>query len=61
MQVGDLVLIVQGNVSHGQRPKGLIEKVFPDKHGHVRQVIVRTATAHMQRDVRKICLLEGTQ
>ena len=61
VQVGDLVLIVQENVSRGQWPKGLIEEVFPDKHGHVRQVIVRTATARMRRDVRKICLLEGAQ
>ena len=59
VQVGDLVLTVQENVSHGQWPKGLIEEVFPDKRGHVRQVVVRTATARMRRDVRKICLLEG--
>ena len=41
VQVGDLVLIVQENVSRGQWPKGLIEEVFPDKHGHVRPVIVK--------------------
>jgi hypothetical protein len=59
VQVGDLVMIVQENVSRGQWPKGLIEEVFPDKRGHVRQVVVRTATARMRRDVRKICLQEG--
>jgi hypothetical protein len=47
VQVGDLVLIVQENVSHGQWPKGLIEEVFPGKRGHVRQVVVTTATARM--------------
>lgn len=58
--VGDLVLIVQENIQRGQWPKGVVEEVFPDQHGHVRQVLLRTATIRLRRDVRKLCLLEGT-
>ena len=39
--------------------KGLVEEVFPDTEGTVRRVTVRTANGTYQRDVRKICLLEG--
>ena len=55
--VGDLVLVVDADVQRGRWPKGLIEEVFPDTEGIVRRVTVRTARE--QRDVRKICLLEG--
>ena len=29
------------------------------RNGNVRQVMVRTATSVLRRDVRKLCLLEG--
>ena len=57
--VGDLVLVVDADVQRGRWPKGLIEEVFPDTEGIVRRVTVRTANGVYQRDVRKICLLEG--
>ena len=58
--VGDLMLIVDESSSRGRRPLGLVEEVFPDAKGNVRRVVVRTAGAkRLQRDVRKLCLLEG--
>jgi hypothetical protein len=56
--VGDLVLMVDKDVSRGQWPKGLVEQVFPDTDGVVRRVMIRTADGVYQRDVRKLCLLE---
>ena len=59
LKVGDLVLITDENTPRGRWPKGIVECVFPDKYGIVRQGIIRTATTRLRRDVRKLCLLEG--
>lgn len=59
--VGDLVLVVDEKSQRGHWPMGLIEEVFPDSHGHLRNVKVRTATSVYTRDIRKLCLLEGVQ
>ena len=59
--VGDLVLVVDKKTPRGHWPMGLIEEVFPDSHGHVRSVRVKTATSVYRRDIRKLCLLEGVQ
>lgn len=40
---------------------GLIEEVFPESYGYVRNVKVKTATTVYKRDIRKLCLLEGDQ
>jgi len=57
--VGDLVLVVDKDVQRGRWPTGLVEEVFPDTEGIVHRVTGRTANGTYQRDVRKICLLEG--
>ena len=55
----DLVLIIDESTRRGQWPKAL--DVMPDDHGLVRRVRVRTADARdLVRDIRKICLLEGS-
>ena len=59
LAVGDLVLVVDEASPRGFWPKGIVQEVFPDKHGFVRQVLVRTASSVLRRDVRKLCLLEG--
>ena len=53
-KVEDLVLMVDKNTPHGQWPKALVEQVFPDSEGMVRQVVVRTADGVYRRDVRKL-------
>ena len=60
LQVQDLVLVVNNNVPRGQWPMALVEGVHQDRDGTVRQVTVRTATTRLRRDVRKLCLLEGS-
>ena len=42
----------------GQWPKALVQEMFPDSDGVVRQVLVRSATGVFWRDVHKLCLLE---
>lgn len=58
-KVGNLVLVVDDRVKRGEWPKGVVQEVYPDKHGMVRQLLVKTATTTLRRDVRKLCLLEG--
>ena len=60
LAVGDVVLVVDEASPRGRWPKGIVQEVFPDKHGIVRHVLVRTASSVLRRDVRKLCLLEGT-
>ena len=57
----NFVLVVDEKTPRGRWPMGLIEEVFPDSHGHVRSVTVKTATSVYRRDIRKLCLLEGVQ
>lgn len=45
------------NLSRGNWCKGIVQSVFPDSLGNVREVSVRTATVS-RRDIRKLCLLE---
>ena len=59
LAVGDLVLVVGKNSPRGHWPKGIVQEVFPDRHGTVRQVTVKTATSVLRRDIRKLYLLEG--
>jgi len=59
LSVGDLVLVVGENSPRGRWPKGVVQEVFPDRNGNVRQVTVRTTSSVLQLDVRKLCLLEG--
>jgi len=59
LSVGDLVLVIGENSPCGRWPKRVVQEVFPDRNGNVRQVTVRTTTSVLRRDVRKLCLLEG--
>ena len=55
-----LVLVVDETSPRGRWPKGIVQDVFPDKYGTVRHVLVKKASPILRRDVRKLCLLEGT-
>ena len=59
LAVGDLDPVVDEASPGGYWRKGIFQKVYPDKHGIVRQVLVRTASSVLQRDMQKLCLLEG--
>lgn len=57
----DLVLLVDKDCPRGKWPMAIVEEVFPDEKGVVRQVTVRTANGRLKRDIRKLCLLEGVE
>ena len=57
--VGDLVLIADEHSPRGEWPMGVVEVVTQDRHGAVRQATVRTAKSILERDIRKLCLLEA--
>ncbi|PFX20971.1 hypothetical protein AWC38_SpisGene14568 [Stylophora pistillata] len=62
LAVGDLVLVVDEKMPLGRWPMGVIEEVYPDSNGHIRNVRVRTASSSVcRRDIRKLCHLEGVQ
>ena len=60
LKVGDLVLMVNEQVSRGNWPKAVVTEVLPDQNNMVRRVRVRTGDNRtFLRDIWKLCLLEG--
>ncbi|CAB4026990.1 pol poly [Paramuricea clavata] len=59
LQPKDLVLLLDERLCREQWPLGIVEEVYPDKNGRVRQVLVRPSKSKFKRDIRKLCLLEG--
>ncbi|OON22697.1 hypothetical protein X801_01398, partial [Opisthorchis viverrini] len=55
-----LLLQVDPSVTKISWPKGFIQRVTPGKDGRVRDVMVRTVTRLLKRDVRYLCLIEQT-
>ena len=56
----DLVLIVDDKTQRNFWPLGIITEVFADRFGHVRRAPNKKANGNvLQRDVRKLCLLEA--
>ena len=58
LQVGDLVLMSEQCLHRGEWPKAIVQEVYPDRHGVIRKVKVRTPNGEYIRDIRKICRLE---
>lgn len=59
-QPGDVVIVVSDIFTRGKWPLGVIESCETDKDGKVRTVSVRTNNGSIRRDIRKVCLLEGS-
>ena len=58
---GNLVLIIDEQTKRGHWPKAIVQEVMPDSNDLVRRVRVGTAESrNLMRDIRKICLLEGS-
>lgn len=55
--VGDVVLILEPNLSAAEWRLGRIENIFPGKDGNVRVVTIRTAKGTFTRPARKVCPL----
>ena len=57
LKEGDLVLVVDPSLSRGSWPRGIVEKVFPDRHGIVRVIDVRANNRVYRRSISKIARL----
>lgn len=57
---GDVVLVVSDTFSRSRWPLGIIDSCLASEYGLVRTVVVRTANGLYKRDVRKVCLIEGS-
>ena len=57
MEVHDVVLIKDENVSRNDWSMGIIAKVEPDSKGFVRSAVVKTQTSELRRPVHKLVLL----
>ena len=61
LKADDIVLIVDDTVKRNLWPLGVVTEVFTDQFGHVRRVNLRKSNGNiLQRDVRKLCLLEAS-
>jgi hypothetical protein len=58
---GDLVLVVEKNVRHGQWPLGRVTEVYTGKNGRVRSAKIMTRSTTLVRPISKLCYLESTQ
>ena len=58
--VNDLVLIIGKQSRRGQWPKGIIEETYPGPDGMAHSARVQTESSSIVRNIRKLCLLEGS-
>ncbi|CAG7720615.1 unnamed protein product [Allacma fusca] len=54
---GDVVIVVDQNLTRNSWPKGLIENIYPGADGRVRVADVRIGPAVFRRPVAKLCVL----
>ncbi|CAH8548192.1 unnamed protein product [Schistosoma haematobium] len=59
-QKGDVVIVASDISTRGKWPLGVVEDCKIDDDGRVRTVVVRTNGGLVRRDIRRLCLLEGT-
>ena len=57
MGVGDIVLLIDPDISRGKWQMGVVDNVYPGKDGLVRSVNVRTTSGTYDRPITKLCLL----
>ena len=54
-QVNDVVLLVEDTQQRSKWVLGRILETYPDKHGLVRTVLVKTQTSVVKRPIAKLC------
>ena len=54
-QVNDVVLLVEDTQRRSKWVLGRILKTYPDKHGFVRTVLVKTQASVVKRPIAKLC------
>ena len=55
--LGDIVLITNSSTPRCHWPLGKVSKLFPDNHGTVRTVSVKTSEGELKRPCCKLCLI----
>lgn len=56
--VGDIVVVIDHAAPRGSWILGKVTKTYPDKHGLVRAVLLKTKNGQMERPISKIFLLQ---
>lgn len=59
LAVGDIVTIMDQSAPRGSWPLGRVLEVFPDSHGIVRSVKLKTKSNVIERPVSKLCVVYG--
>ena len=57
IRCGDVVLVVDTTSPRGEWPLGRVVELFPDKHGVVRIVNVKTKSGTLKRPITKLCVI----
>ncbi|KAK4474245.1 hypothetical protein MN116_000200 [Schistosoma mekongi] len=58
---GDVVIVTSDISARGKWPLGVVESCEIDNDGKVRTVTIRNGNGIVRRDIRKVCLLEGSE
>ena len=61
IRVGDLVLVMDDNVSRGNWPLARVVEVYVGKDGIIRTTLLKTAKGQLVRPVRRLCILENVR
>ena len=57
VQVGDVVLLAESMQQRSKWVMGRVLETYPDKHGKVRTVILKTSGSTMKRPIAKLCVI----
>ena len=57
VQVGDVVLLAENMQQRSKWVMGRVLETYPDKHGKVRTVLLKTSGSTMKRPIAKLCVI----
>ena len=57
LKVGDVIVVITPETTHGHWPLGRVEKIFQGKDGYVRVVCIRLAGKSYNRPIYRLCKL----
>ena len=57
VQVGDVVLLAESMQQRSKWVMGRVLETYPDKHGKVRTVLLKTLGSTMKRPIAKLCVI----
>ena len=57
VQVGDVVLLAESMQQRSKWVMGRVLETYPDKHGKVRTVLLKTSGSNMKRPIAKLCVI----